>query len=161
MRRLLVLAMALGLFLAVPTVTASAQEQLKAAIHIMETSEGVNPDGTSYAEGVFRVFIGGVLVEEGTTTAFFQVSEEGALVDGYRTYVDASTGNEVFVDLRARLVKISGDETTFTYRGWEDIVSSTAGLTGQATVRTTVVGAEDGSYTLNSLGKWNITVPAE
>jgi len=161
MRRLFALVMALGVFMAIPTTTVSAQEQLKVAIHVVETSAGVNPDGTSYADGVFRIFFDGVVIEEGTTSSFYQLSEDGSLADGYRTYTDASDGATVFVDLRTRLVKVSGDETTFTYRGWEEIVTSDEGITGQASARTTVTLSEDGSYTLNALAKWNLTVPTE
>jgi len=155
MRKLVTLALALGVFFAVSAGPAVAQTQVKVAVHVQETSAGVMPDGTSYAEGSYRVFLGGVLIEEGTTTSVYHISADGSFVEGYRTYVDSATGGYVMVDLRAHLVKATDDR--FIYNGNEELTANSQGiLSAHVGAHTTVKVADDGSYTLTGLGKWTI-----
>lgn len=132
MRRLFVLLVVLGMFLAMPLAAANAQEErFEADIHAVAVPVGVAPDGAEIWQGTFEVVIGGAVVETGTITSHVY-TVDGSAVHFRTEYVDDLTGDVANTTGKAFLTGF--DETTgvLSYVVTEKIVSSTSGIRGHA-----------------------------
>jgi hypothetical protein len=154
MRKLITLALALGLFMAVPVGVASAQDQLKLAVRVHEHSGGFDETGTAYAEGTYQVFLDGVAIETGTVSSVYY-TVDGTFVEGYRTFVDDATGNYVVTEGRWHLVKTNGSQ--FIYDGNMEVVDNSAGIIdAHIGSHVNVKLFADNSWNLSSLDKWRV-----
>lgn len=154
MRKLVTLALALGLFMAVPIGVASAQDQVKLAVRVHEHSAGFDETGTAYTDGTYRVFMDGVVVETGTVSSVYY-TVDGTFVSGYRTFTDDATGNYVVTSGRWHLVKANGSQ--FIYDGNMEVVDDSVGIVdARIGSHVNVKLFDDNSWNLSSLDKWRV-----
>lgn len=145
------------LFLALPAVSAAAQDQsFEAVVVSYETETGVGATGAALAEGTFEFFVDGTVVETGRMHARYFIGE--TKVRGNRVYEDASTGNIVVTAVKALLIDADFDNGILTFKVVENIVSSTDGATGRGVGTTIARLQEDGSFTLESSVTFDITL---
>jgi hypothetical protein len=147
MRKLMVMLVAFGMFLALSATAATAQEILEVTVTASEAQTGLGDKGSTVADGTFAVSMDGNVFETGTLQSMYRGDER---VQGIRTYVDDSTGNVLVTSVRALLIDVDDVNAVFTYKVIETVIASDTGATGNGTGIAIVQSLPDGSYTVES-----------